>query len=84
MLFTLLLSIILILIAYRSEKPLNNEYVLKSHKGTVALYRGEEIITVYDGIVISTLPFADRLRFSEGITVSGPEDAEIIIEDYDG
>ena len=82
--FTLLLSVILILIAYRNKEPVNNEFMLKSYDGSVALYQGEKIITVYDGVVLATLPRADRQRLIEGITVKDPEDAEIIIEDYDG
>ncbi|MBO4732864.1 MAG: hypothetical protein J5662_00140 [Clostridia bacterium] len=82
--FTVILTALLILVAVRSDKPSVSTYILKGYNGTVALYKNEEIITVYDGIVLSTLPYADRQRFYEGITVSGPDDAQIIIEDYDG
>lgn len=82
--FTLVLTVILISIAYRSEKAADSHYILKSHNETVALYRGDEVVTVYDGIVLSTLPYADRARFNEGIAVQNPDDAQIIIEDYDG
>lgn len=81
---TLILSVILILVAYRSKNTVVADYMLKSYDGTVALYRGDDVVTVYDGIVLSTLPYADRARFIDGITVNSPEDAQIIIEDYDG
>lgn len=83
-LFTLVLTVILILIAHRNEKTVDSHYTLKSYNGTVALYCDNEIVTVYDGIVLSTLPYEDRARFSEGITVQNPTDAQIIVEDYDG
>ena len=82
--FTLILSIILMLIAYRGKANNPEKYVLKEYNGAVALFLGEEVLSVYDNIVLSTFPNADRQKFIEGIPVSSPEDAQIIIEDYDG
>ena len=81
---TLLLSCLLITIAYRSDNSAAESYVLKDYNGTVALYKNEEIMTVYDGVVLSALPYGDRSRFIDGIFVESPEEAESIIEDFDG
>lgn len=82
--FTLLLTTLLIIIGYRSAPAKKENYMLKNFEGTAALFRGDEVITVYDGVVISALPLSDRQRFFEGIPVLTPEDAQTIIEDYDG
>lgn len=82
--FTLILSVILILIYYRSNKAVKDKYILKEYNGTVALFENDDILSVYDEIVLSAFPSADRQRFSEGIQVNSPEDALKIIEDYDG
>ena len=82
--FTLVLTTLLIIIAYRNAPVKEESYMLKSFEGTAALFRGDEVITVYDGVVISALPLSDRQRFDNGITVSTPDDAQSIIEDYDG
>ena len=81
---TLIIAIILILIAYRMPHSDKTVYTLKEYKGTVALYKNDDIITVYDGVVLSSLPRADRQRFYDGMTVKDPQEAEAIIEDYDG
>ena len=81
---TLLLSSLLMIIAYRSDNNAVSSYILKNNNGTVALYNGENIIAVYDGIVVDSLPAADRVRLNDGIKVDSPDDAESIIEDYDG
>ena len=81
---TLLLTSLLLVIAYRSENATVSSYTLKERNGTVALYKGENLLTVYDGVVLSSLPIEDRVRFSEGISVENPEEADSIIEDYDG
>ena len=60
------------------------DYILKDYNGAVALYNNEKIVTVYDGIVLSALPYADRARFTEGVRVESIEEADSIIEDYDG
>lgn len=60
-----------------------NDYILKSYKNTVALYNGEDIVTVYSNIVLNTLPQKDITAFNRGIKISSPENAEILLEDYD-
>lgn len=81
--FTMILTSILILVAYRNDAG-NNSYILKEYNDTVALYKNKKIVAVYDGVVVSALPYSDRLRLSEGITVESPDAAQSIMEDYDG
>lgn len=83
--FTLTLTTILILIAYRNESENNiSSYTLKEYNGAVALFKGDEVINVYDGVILSTLPRSDRQMFTNGITIKSPDEAQNIIEDYDG
>ena len=81
---TLAITTALLLIAYRKPATTEIKYVLKEYKGTVALYKNGKILTVYDGIILASLPHSDRKRFVDGIEVKNEEEAEIIIEDYDG
>ena len=82
--FTLIFTTILIVISYRNKKSEYEQYTLREYKGTVALYKGEKIIDIYDGIVTANLPLADREELAKGIDVKNSDEAQIIIEDYDG
>lgn len=84
MVFTLILSALLIIIAYRGKNNAAASYTLKGYNGAVALYENEEVITVYEGVVLSGLPYSDRLKLDEGIKVKSPEEADSLIEDFDG
>lgn len=61
----------------------NTDYTLKSYKNTVALYSGDEIIEIYDNIVLNTLPQKDIIAFKNGIKVAAPSQAETMLEDYE-
>lgn len=61
----------------------NKEYVLKSRGDFLALYYGEEIIEIYDNIVISSLPVFDREQFLRGIRVKDIKDIPEILEDFE-
>lgn len=83
--FTLLLIFMLHLINnQKNNNAIKSNYVLKSYKNTVALYNGEEIITIYDSIVLNTLPSKDIQNFNNGIPVSTKAQAETYLEDFDG
>ena len=82
--FSVILATFLFLIADRSAPPAEEGYILKEYNNTVALYKGEKVLNVYDGIVVSSLPNDDRQRLKNGIKLRNPEDAQAIIEDYDG
>ena len=58
-------------------------YVIKAYKNTVALYSGEEIIKIYDNIVLNTLPEKDIHQFKKGVSVASLEQAEIYLEDFE-
>ena len=83
--FTLIITSMLLLIAYRTpETAADPSYVLKEYNGTVALYKDGKITTVFDEIVLTSLPHSDRKRFADGIKVKDEEEAIKVIEDYDG
>lgn len=80
---TLTLTAVIIFKASPKKTDADN-YCLKSYKNTVALYNGEEIIQIYNNIVLNTLPEQDVINFNNGIAVATPAQAEIILEDFDG
>lgn len=82
--FTLIITSLILLIAYRNNDTQNYSYYLREYNGTVALFKNEELVEVYGGVVTDNLPFNDYKRFADGIEVSGIDEAEIIMEDYDG
>ena len=81
---TLIITSLILLIAYRNNNTQKNKYFLREYNGTVALFKDEELVEVYDGVVTENLPFNDYKRFADGIKVSGIDEAQIIMEDYDG
>ncbi|MBQ8203154.1 MAG: hypothetical protein IJZ75_02620 [Clostridia bacterium] len=58
-------------------------YTLKSYRNCVALYENQEIVEIYDEIVLSNLPPSDRNNFDKGIVFESKTDAHIALEDYD-
>lgn len=67
----------------------NKEYepsgwVIKSYGNSVALYNGDELIEVYGGIVLDTLPQEDIDLLESGIAFPTREEAQQAMEDYDG
>lgn len=81
---TALLSALLIIVAIRSDKSVEEYYTLKEYNGSVALYNGEKMIDIFEGIVLSNLPDGDRKKFANGIKTDSLEEALSIIEDFDG
>lgn len=69
--------------AHQSATASDN-YILKTYKNTVALYKNDEIIKIYDNIVLNTLPEKDIQNFNAGIPVETQSHAEALLEDYDG
>ena len=59
-------------------------YYMKSLNNTVVLYKNDDIVKVYDGIVVDTLPIADRDMLEKGVHFENIADADIAAEDYDG
>ena len=82
------LSIAAIIIAVGAviqNKQENPEmWVLHSYGNNVALYNGDDIIEVYGGILLDTLPENDKRQLDSGIAFPTREEASRAIEDYDG
>ncbi len=51
---------------------------------TVVLYKDRDIVKVYDGIVVDTLPITDRDLLERGIHYENITEADMAAEDYDG
>ena len=66
----------------KQENP--EAWVLHSYGNNVALYNGDEIIEVYGGIVLDTLPEEDKRQLDSGIAFPTREEALSAVEDYDG
>ena len=87
---TVCIGIILILatlgfaVTSRSESKTDEPWILQSYGNNVALYNGENVIEVYGGIVLDTLPEADKRMLDNGISFLTKEEAVMAIEDYDG
>ncbi len=67
-----------------SSNPQNLGFVLAAYGNNAALYDGNEIIEVYDSILISALPPADRTLLEQGIEISSFEQLTTLLEDFDG
>ena len=81
--FTSIFLLFLYCISDYSNTIDNNSYTLKAYKNTVALYDGEEIIQIYNHIVLNTLPQKDIKNFKSGITVGSIDDADRYLTDFD-
>ena len=85
------LSIFAVILIYaivfltKYNKPVDESgYYMKSLNNTVVLYKDDAIVKVYEGIVVDTLPLADRDLLSKGIHYENISDADSAAEDYDG
>ncbi len=71
-------------LAFESQAPSSQHWVLHSYGNNVALFNGENIVEVYSNIVLDTLPQEDRRLLDSGISFLTSDEARIAIEDYDG
>lgn len=76
--------VLLVLTGLRFGRMENEPFTLKAYNNTVALYKGEEILEVYDGIVLNNLPVTDRDALNKGINFENRTEAETSVENYDG
>ncbi len=67
-----------------NTKQTYSTYVLKSYRNCVALYKNEEIIEIYDNIVLNNLPENDKTDLENGIEFECISDVDTAIQDYDG
>ncbi len=89
-----LFAFLLLITQYNKEKISNilnqentankHSYVLKTVNGTVGLYQDNELVRLYENIVVATLPLMDRDNLNTGIKLDSLNDLNRIIEDFDG
>ncbi|MDO4608756.1 MAG: hypothetical protein Q4B40_06165 [Clostridia bacterium] len=84
--FIVAVAIFVIIFNTRQNQKKNDYdgYMLKAYKNSVALYKNDIVIEVYNDIVLNTLPQKDIQSFNQGISVFSKEEAETLIENYDG
>ena len=83
----LLIIILSLFLLFNPKIQSNNEaniYTLKSYRNCVALYKNEEIIEIYDDIVLSNLPEKDKDNLKNGIEFESIADVDCALKDYDG
>ncbi len=85
LLVSLSITIAAVIFSYIKVSANNNApMILKERNGKVTLYKGNQIIKIYDEIVISVLPKIDQEALNSGIIIKNEEQLDAIIEDYDG
>lgn len=62
---------------------MQNNYMLKSYKNTVALYNNGNIVKIYDDVVLNTLPPQDIQNFNSGIPVTSQTAAETYLVHFE-
>lgn len=82
--FLVLLLYLVVFLTKTVKTPDESGYYMKSLNNTVVLYKDDAIIKVYDGIIVDTLPSADRDLLKKGIHYKNIAEADIAAEDYDG
>lgn len=82
--FMVLLLYLIIFLTKSNQTPSESGYYMKSLNNTVVLYKDDNIIKVYDGIILDTLPTLDRNLLDKGIHYKTIADADTAAEDYDG
>lgn len=84
---TIIFILLFVLIAFlTTNKPVSkmqNNYMLRSYKNTIALYNNGNIVKIYDNIVLNTLPQHDIQNFNSGIPVTSQTAAEAYLEDFE-
>lgn len=83
LIFIFIFTLILYLINDCQSAKTSVNYTLKSYKNTVALFNGEEIVEIYNNVVLNTLPEKGIQNFNSGITVATRAQAEAYLEDFD-
>lgn len=68
----------------KSSKNESDLWVLHSYGNNVALYKNEQVVEVYSGILLDTLPEEDKRQLDNGLLFHSKEEALTAIEDYDG
>lgn len=58
--------------------------VLREYENCVALYRGSELLEIFETVNLAALPEYDRIRLKKGIAFDSIKTVYSVIEDYDG
>ncbi len=67
-----------------TNDTVESSYKLKAYKNTVALYKNNEMVEVYEDVVLSNLPEGDRISLGEGIEFKNMQQVRLALQDYDG
>lgn len=83
---TVLITVLMCLgISFKEQtNEVKATFVLKSHNNAVALYQNDQVVKIYDQIVLNTLPGIDILKFNQGIPIEDIGKIDEILQDYDG
>jgi hypothetical protein len=85
LILSLTITIAAVIFSYLKVSAKNSApMILKERNGTIALYKGNKIVKIYDEIVISVLPKNDQEALYSGIIIKNEDHLNSIIEDYDG
>lgn len=88
MLSLISLSIITVITAVfvtlnKNTNKLTQEYRLIAYENNIALFKNDELIKIFDEVVLNSLPKYDQESFKKGIIVSEINKIDEIIEDYE-
>ena len=81
--FVCIFALVLHIFKGSNKNPTDTVYTLKSYRNTVALYQNENLIEIFDSVVLNTLPQKDVQNFNNGIVFDTKEQAEIFLEDFE-
>lgn len=81
----LFLIFVIILSFVTNEKAKENSivYKLMAYENNVALFENESILTIYDEIVLNSLPKYDREVFEKGLIISDINTLDEILQDFE-
>ena len=67
----------------KNANKLTPEYRLIAYENNIALFKNDELIKIFDEVVLNSLPKYDQESFKKGIIVSEINKIDEIIEDYE-
>ena len=68
------------------EKELSeaSPYILKVYDNSIAAYKNDKVVEIFDSVNYSALPEYDRNQLKKGISFDTIDEIYIAVEDYDG
>lgn len=70
--------------AMKNNSKQADNWVLRSYDNTVVLLNNDDVVEIFDQIVLDTLPSEDLKHLQSGIPFSSYDEAMSAVEDYDG